>query len=94
MNKHLINKMGFVSTDVFFAAIAGIVIGAVAFAGLVGFGSKKGYSQQGMDFLLSLLFRYDYYRARMASLNGAQTNPMYRDSNLRGANPFYDGHEL
>jgi hypothetical protein len=64
-----------VAATVSAGAIAGIVVGAVAFAAIAGFGGKKGY---------------DYYVNRRANMNTANSNPMYNDNGRSGTNPFYD----
>jgi len=60
-------------------AIAGIVIGCVAVAALVGLGGKKGY---------------DVWLHHRANMGSAQTNPMYQDNGLSGSNPLYDANPV
>jgi len=55
-------------------AVAGIVIGAVAVAGLVGFGGKKGY---------------DYLMAKNAPIGDVGNNPLYAPSGGSGENPLF-----
>jgi len=57
-------------------AVAGIVIGAVAAAALIGFGGKKGY-----DFLM----------AKNNPMGPVATNPLYTASNTAGTNALYKG---
>ena len=55
-------------------AIAGIAIGAAAFAAIVAFTGKKGY---------------DAYMRNKNNMSAAQSNPMYTDNGRSGQNPFY-----
>jgi len=56
-------------------ALAGIIIGAAAAAGLLIFGGKKGY---------------DYYNARNEKLSGGVSgNPLYEEKPTSGVNPLF-----
>jgi len=55
-------------------ALAGVVIGAVAAAALVGFGGKKGY---------------DYLMASNSPIKDVGTNPLYAPSGGSGENPLF-----
>jgi len=55
-------------------AVAGIVIGAVAVAGLIGFGGKKGY---------------DYLMAKNSPVGPVADNPLYAPSANAGVNPLF-----
>jgi hypothetical protein len=55
--------------------VAGVVIAAVVFAALAGFGSKKGYDA--------------WVRMRDERISGAQGNPMYIAPKNQGVNALY-----
>jgi len=54
--------------------LAGVIIGAVAGAALVGFGGKKGY---------------DYLMASSSPIKDVGTNPLYAPSGGSGENPLF-----
>jgi hypothetical protein len=54
--------------------IGGIVAGAAAFVVVGAVSGKKGY---------------DAYLRHKNNMNGAATNPLYKDNGLTGTNPFY-----
>jgi len=56
-------------------AIAGVVIGAVIFAALAGFGAKKGYDA--------------WVRMKDERFTGAATNPLYAENKNAGVNPLF-----
>jgi len=56
-------------------AVAGVVIAAVIFAALAGFGGKKGYDA--------------WVRMKDEKMGGANTNPMYEIPSGSGTNPMY-----
>jgi hypothetical protein len=55
-------------------ALAGVVIGAVAAAALIGFGGKKGY---------------DYLMAKESPIGGVAQNPLYTPAQSSGVNPMF-----
>jgi len=61
-------------TGLSLGAIAGITIGAAVGLAILIFGGKKGY---------------DYYHKLGTHMDGTQNNPMYKDPNTGGNNPFY-----
>jgi len=56
-------------------ALAGVIIGAVIFAALAGFGAKKGYDA--------------WVRMADEKFSGAATNPLYKESSGKGTNPLF-----
>jgi hypothetical protein len=56
------------------AALAGIIIGVVAFAAVGGVGGKKAY---------------DMWMSHAHKMEGANDNPLYKESGRSGVNPLY-----
>jgi len=57
-------------------AVAGIVIGSVAAAALIGAGGKAGY---------------DYLMAKNSPMGPVATNPLYTQAAGSGSNPMFEG---
>jgi len=68
-----------VATGLGAGAVAGIVIGVVGVAAVLGvLGGKKGY---------------DIWLKHRANMQGANTNPLYTHNGLSGSNPMYNADQ-
>lgn len=65
-----------VATGLGAGALAGIIIGVVAFVAAGGVGAKKGF---------------DAYKSNKISRSDIKDNPLYEQKRKSGRNPFYEG---